>query len=183
LVGNRKISNIFIWMFLRNVGEKVERHRHVEIGGSTWFYEKIKKKKKTLVKVCGHSGNTLLDGIRNEDIHDICEIRDLIDGSDSKDEHGRSTNDSRLAKIAKNGKPNSWKRPPKCWCKSWTLTSQENRYTRRSNAPIRRRRGRSNRLRLRRGEGEGDERKERFIVGGTRYREHLSTLISILSGS
>jgi len=50
------------------------------------------------------------------------------DGPESEDEHKKPMDEQYLiCKNHKNGKPNISRRPPKRWCKSWTLISQRNR--------------------------------------------------------
>jgi hypothetical protein len=47
----------------------------------------------------------------------------------------------RLAKISKNGKPDTWTVGAKCWCESWTPTSEQIRYNK-IRGPVKRRRRR-----------------------------------------
>ncbi|KAH0955250.1 hypothetical protein HN011_000030 [Eciton burchellii] len=62
------------------------------------------------------TGNTLRDRIHSEDVRNICEIQDVIRWTRIRRrawrEHVNRIDDNRLAKIAKNGKPNT-SRPPK----------------------------------------------------------------------
>lgn len=78
------------------------------------------------------SGFTLLDRKRNEEVREMCEVQDVVRWArgrrrEWRDHVNRMPND-RLAKIAKDKKPNTPRppgRPPTRWYESWSSSSQQ----------------------------------------------------------
>ena len=77
------------------------------------------------------SGISLLQHIRSEEIRDRCEIQDVVRWARGRRrewrDHVDRMDDTRLPKIAKNGRPSGTRppgRPPTRWYESWSSTSQ-----------------------------------------------------------